>query len=198
MPKKQSSTLEGESNQCLFFCCIWILFFCLGKCFAQDILCDCNIKLSRPITHPNTYSINLLNILVFGMKFCFIVNYGNFMFQIQFILNIAKTWKSKKITQQNHYTWCKYVAKYIRCFIFSLSIFNIQIWVNWFMDDCHLRYITKLKILVPQFYGIWYIHFSFILIKSKQNIIIVINLINQHFFIKYVWKTHKHDEAIGR
>ncbi len=61
------------------------------------------------------------------------------------------------------------------------------------MADCHLRYITKLKILVHRFEI-----FSFISIKSKQNIIIVINPINQHFFIKYVWKTQKHDEVIGR
>jgi hypothetical protein len=68
------------------------VFFCLGKCLAKDILCDCNIKLPRPITHPNTYSINLLNTLVFCMNFLSIVKLWKcYVVKLNVFLNIAKT-----------------------------------------------------------------------------------------------------------
>jgi hypothetical protein len=44
-----------------------------------------------------------------------------------------------------------WVKLHIKVFNFYLSFFNIQIWVNWFVDDYHLRHITKLKILKPIF-----------------------------------------------
>ncbi len=49
-------------------------------------------------------------------------------------------------------TWFKEVIikkKFIQ--MFSLIIFNNQIWLNWFLDDCHLNYITIvfLKGIVP-------------------------------------------------